>query len=159
MLSIEARPHIIRIHSHRKWFYALVSFVIPNPSFNNDRTAFNAANCYGKFGKQHLLKLSATMPTTSHLQVRGFWSRVRKGLHAALYQQSVVSHGYHNDAKRHWVSCFNLTNIYIYICNSFWRRVEGHQNRKLALLAVFLNRLLEERGMAATEPNPDKVSY
>ena len=41
MLSIEARPHIIRIHSHRKWFYA------PNPSFNNDRTAFNAASCRG----------------------------------------------------------------------------------------------------------------
>ena len=71
-------------------------------------------------------------------------------------QQSLVSHGYHNDAKRHWVSCFNLNKIY---GNSFWCRVEGHKNRKLAVLAVFLNRLLEERGMAATEPNPDKVSY
>ena len=91
------------------------------------------------------------MPTTSHLYVGGFWSRVRKGLHAALYQQSVVSHGYHTDAKRHWVSCFNLNKIY---GNSFWRRVEGHKNRQLAVLAVFLNRLLEERGMAATRAKP-----
>ena len=63
-----------------------------------------------------------------------------------LYQPSVLSHGYHTikNAKLHWVSCFNLNKIY---GDSFWRRVEGYKNRQLA---VFLNRLLKDWGMAAS---------